>query len=230
MKAGVNFIKNLPAVLYRVNCLRNITLKPSSEIVKWMYEKRFVFDLENKIISEVRKAGGEEVWGIVGRTNFLLLYSLVRAFRPKLIVETGVSSGSSSYAILQALHKNGRGVLYSIDYPDAWSEKQKAAEKESGWIVPDNLRYRWKFYLGRSQSILPGLLSHLREIGIFFHDSEHTYKNMWFEYNLAWNYIKKEGLLLSHDVTWNSAFFDFCKMKDVRPIVFGGSTGVARKY
>jgi predicted O-methyltransferase YrrM len=199
------------------------------DVLKWMYEKKFVFSLEDKIITEVKKAGGEEIWGIVGRTNFLLLYSLVRAFRPKIIVETGVSSGSSSYVMLQALEKNREGILFSIDFPDAWSEIQKATKKESGWIVPDSLRYWWRLHLGRSRDLLPGLLSQLKEIDIFFHDSEHTYENMWFEYNLAWGYIKKNGLLLSHDVNWNSAFFDFCEMKSIKPIVLHGNLGLIFK-
>jgi predicted O-methyltransferase YrrM len=36
---------------------------------------------------------------------------------------------------------------------------------------------------------------------------------MTFEYQLAWNYLKTGGLLVSDDIGWNSAFKDFADMQ-----------------
>ena len=50
--------------------------------------------------------------------KILLQYAVVRAFQPKIIVETGVANGVSSAYILLALHANGGGTLYSIGLND----------------------------------------------------------------------------------------------------------------
>ena len=47
------------------------------------------------------------------------------------------------------------------------------------------------------------------KIDIFLHDSLHTYHNMLWKYETAWPFVEVNGLLLSHDVEWNSAFSKF---------------------
>jgi hypothetical protein len=47
----------------------------------------------------------------------LMLYAIVRAYKPDIVVETGVARGASSSFILCAMHENGKGHLYSIDLP-----------------------------------------------------------------------------------------------------------------
>jgi len=81
--------------------------------------------------------------------------------------------------------------------------------KEPGFVVPSWLKNRWRLTLGKSQDILERLLDQLGEIDIFLHDSEHSYDNMMFEFETAWRYLS--SLLLSHDVSWNRAFFDFAR-------------------
>ncbi|EQD48631.1 hypothetical protein B2A_07910, partial [mine drainage metagenome] len=46
-----------------------------------------------------------------------LLYLLARVARPRIVVETGVSSGYSARFLLEALERNGEGVLHSIGLP-----------------------------------------------------------------------------------------------------------------
>ena len=55
-----------------------------------------------------------------------LIYVIVRLLRPNCIVETGVAAGVSSTFILEALNRNDRGELYSIDLPST-------ARCEDGW-------------------------------------------------------------------------------------------------
>jgi len=227
MLSEIEIFKTISGAIERIMLIRNTTSKPISDVIRWMYEKKFIFKLEEKIIDKIERVGGEELWGTSGRNTFLLLYSFVRATKPQVVIETGVASGSSSYVILQALENNKKGVLYSIDFPETWQFDPEG--KKSGWLVPDSLRHRWKLLIGRSSDLLPDLLAQLKKIDIFFHDSEHTYENMWFEYNLVWNYIKDGGLLLSHDVSWNSAFSDFCVQKRLKPIILAGNIGLIRK-
>gem|GEM_PF-4501569 len=44
-----------------------------------------------------------------------VIYSVVRATKPEIVVETGVNNGISTYFILSALERNDSGLLYSID-------------------------------------------------------------------------------------------------------------------
>ena len=48
---------------------------------------------------------------------YKLLYFPIRKIKPYTVVETGVAAGWTSLAILRALNKNGRGHLYSSDFP-----------------------------------------------------------------------------------------------------------------
>ena len=135
------------------------------------------------------------------------LYITTRILKPEIVIETGVFEGHSSFSILSALEKNNKGFLYSIDLPSPFLPP----EKQSGWIVPEHLRKRWDLRLGKSSDLLLGLLEDVKKVDIFLHDSEHSYENMYWEYKAAWGYIRKGGLLLSHDISQNAAFRDFAK-------------------
>lgn len=159
----------------------------------------------------------------LSKFHFTFLYALCRFLQPHTVVETGVGLGTSSNFILQALKDNGFGELYSIDCPkstyssDEGIKINEAAytseESLPGCLVPEFLRQDWNLLLGKSRDILPPLCEHLGEIDLFFHDSEHTYQNMAEEYETVWPYIRKNGILASHDVDWNNAFSDFVNKK-----------------
>lgn len=115
------------------------------------------------------------------------LYGLVREFKPRILVETGVCNGVSTAVILTALEMNKAGSLYLIDFPEYtdtdyekgtfWDGKKGAVVpkgKLPGWLIPDKYRERWHLILGRSQEKLPVLLDELGEIDFFIHDSEHS--------------------------------------------------------
>lgn len=59
-------------------------------------------------------------------------YAVVRAFRPDVVVETGVANGVSSAYLLLALHLNDRGTLYSVGLNDP--EYFQRANRSVGWL------------------------------------------------------------------------------------------------
>lgn len=158
-----------------------------------------------------------------------LLYAIVRSQQPEIMVETGVCNGVSTLVVLMALEKNQAGSLYSVDYPTFTDEPAPdfqqsqypddhifsaiPKDKSPGWIVPDRLRERWELRTGKSQRKLPELLFDLGEINIFIHDSDHTFPCMMFEYELAWEYLASDGLLLSDDIHVNDAFEVFGELR-----------------
>jgi len=146
----------------------------------------------------------------------LLLYLICKILKPKKVVETGVAYGLSSSYILQAMNENNYGELYSLDYLfRPWESKQMI-----GSIIPNYLRNRFNLVYGIASKKLKQFLLLNKEIDIFIHDSDHTYKNMMFEYDISWPHIKKGGLLISDDVESSNAFYDFSIKKDLKPILF----------
>ncbi|MFC6990568.1 class I SAM-dependent methyltransferase [Haladaptatus sp. GCM10025707] len=164
------------------------------------------------------------------------MYALIREYKPEVIVETGVYSGVSTLSILAALEANGSGRLYSIDYSEYLSDgtadidqftqrgyyrgRPSCAEegthivpagKEPGWIIPDHLRNRWELISGKPQLELPPLLARLEEIDFFHHDSSHAVSSMIFEFELAWQYLRPGGIMVSNHIGWNDAFETFVK-------------------
>jgi len=173
-----------------------------------------------------QQAGG--IGGPLSDILGLLLYLLVRFSRPEVVVETGVASGFSSSFILKALDRNAKGILHSIDL-HCRAGVMVPLGKELGWVVPNEIRYRWNLNLGESTKVLPKLLGELGSIDMFFHDSRHMYKTMMSEYEIVWPYLKNEGLLLSDDATSNDAFLDFTDLHKQTPIVFNRIGAIRKK-
>jgi len=176
-----------------------------------------------------------------------LLYALVRARCPEVIVETGTASGISTTYLLAALARNEHGRLYSIDLPftadgagwrgvvpgttiDRYDVSPIPAGKEPGWVVPADLRARWDLRLGDARQLLLELLDEVGEIGIFFHDSLHTREHMLFELETAWPYLADGGLLLVDDVFQrkHDALPAFARSVD-RPFATFGNVGIIVK-
>jgi len=161
---------------------------------------------EAKQLSLSGEKEGGKIWNVRGammsKRDRVTLYALVRALRPVVCIETGCAGGSSATFILSALSKNGDGNLVSI-------EIQSPHKHEYGSLIPNNLRQRWSLRVEQDKPVLPDLLDVMKNIDFFLHDSNHSYKQMTWEYELAWRYLKSGGCLASHDVVTTSAFGDF---------------------
>jgi hypothetical protein len=204
----VAFISGLTA------CDRTSVQASVSEITSDFEFSKQLTDRRNSAV-----AGGHGSWGWgVSATLGIALYALCRIQKPQTVVETGVSAGVSSSYILRALQENRSGELYSIDLVE-----------RSGWLIPDQLRPRWKFVRGESRARLPALLDELGQLDIFLHDSEHSYQYMRWEYQTAWAHLKSRGLLLSHNVDFNNAFPDFCKKVGVKGYFLEDLGGAIKK-
>lgn len=166
------------------------------------------------------------------------LYRLVRAARPKVVIETGVYRGISTAFILAALEDNRQGALFSIDMPSAEyidpdfevTDSSPLFRKESvGFAVPDELRSRWRLILGDARKVLPRLLGHQPEVDFFYHDSEHSYSHMTWEYEQVLPHITEHGFLTSDDTNWNTAFVDCARRWNLgEPSIILGRLGVLR--
>jgi Methyltransferase domain len=168
------------------------------------------------------------------------LYNLVRRFRPEIVVETGVWYGFTSAGILSALEANGHGRLISIDRPctdptgyvngDGTRDPVHVEEvTDTGFVIPERLRARWTLHLGSSTELLADVLHDAGHADLFWHDSDHSYANMRWEYELAWSYLASGGVLASDDVCWNDAFLDFALEHRLTPHYWPWKYRVARE-
>jgi predicted O-methyltransferase YrrM len=109
--------------------------------------------------------------------NRLAWYVLVRAFKPKLIAETGIYLGLGSLALLRALERNAGegspGELVSFDVVPS-----------AGVLVREQLRPGWHRILGDTRDTLPEALAG-RSVEMLFQDTPHTEENQRFEFGVA---------------------------------------------
>jgi len=208
---------------------------------KILLKEKFNRDEANRILREIRNGdfvkmnesremtlSGNKPGHLFGK----FIYFFVRIVKPEVMIETGVAHGVSSWTILNALHKNQKGKLYSIDLPNLDTKKVFNVEnfnRQPGWVVPELLRSRWELQLGKSSELLPALLKRLGSIDIFFHDSDHSYENMKFEFGVTYDFIREGGLVLSDDVHKNAAFGEFVEEKKMRAVQLLSKGGAAVK-
>lgn len=196
----------------------------------------FLKKLDSSLKEKFKNTDG--ITGKIGKEDARNLYKFIREEKPSTVVETGVCNGYSTAVILKALDENGSGQLYSIDLPDFGEEDEEIWDEKGGWIIPsseepgwlvdEKLRENWELILGNSNEELPKLLSELGEIDVFIHDSEHSYQTMMLEYCVAWRYLKKDGKLISDDVSSNNAFKQFASAQGSDKKLLG-SLGVIQK-
>jgi hypothetical protein len=202
------------------------------------YAAEFVNSDIAEICGKAAASAGEDVtiWD-AHREECERLYALLRKRQPDTVVETGVYHGVSTASMLIALDANGTGTLYSIDNSTATDRERSRPDggtvtripyvrrarpscaepdshdlppdEEPGWIIPEDLRDQWELRTGPSQRELPTLLSDLGTVDFFLHDSEHSTVGMLFEFDLAWEWLRPGGMMVSPHIDWNDAFETF---------------------
>lgn len=138
-------------------------------------------------------------------------YAIVRARRPKLVVETGVHDGLGSAVLLRALQRNADegvdGMLVSFDI-----------NEQAGWLVPDFLRSRHELEIGSAPgNFAPAFKG--RRVDIFIHDSDHRYEHEMAEFEAVGPMCAPNAVLIS-DNAFGAAFPDFCAHHGLRTHIF----------
>jgi hypothetical protein len=100
--------------------------------------------------------------------NRALWYAVIRATKPKLVVEAGVHEGLGSEMMLVALRRNAAeghpGKLISFDI-----------HADTGWLVAPELRDNWELVL---ESTLTGIARAMRgrKVDLFVHETPHVHE------------------------------------------------------
>jgi Methyltransferase domain len=128
--------------------------------------------------------------------------------RPGAVIETGVAHGISSRVALEALSRNDRGHLWSIDLPHPLNHKLHG---QTGAAVTDSCRSRWTYLEGESRKLLPALTTEVGNVDLFIHDSLHTASNTLFEMERAASIMPPGGVMLVDDIRGHDGFAVFAR-------------------
>lgn len=214
----------------------DLSIKPIRQVIKMLSSilgiDEDVFDgfiEEGKLVStEIdgrlkARVGSKYVPGALSPDKRPLLYAVVRALSPENAVETGVHVGVSTTVILKALNN---GILYSIDINRVINEPLLPALNglEVGFLVPEELRHKWRLVIGDSKKVLKQLLDGLGDIQFFLHDSDHSYDHVVYELNEAWNHMRR-GIIIIDNFKFSNATIDFANKVNAKVIVLSRSAG-----
>ena len=172
-----------------------------------------------KILSGLPISGGNIKTNVGGGGgNEILLYFLTRMIKAKKVLETGVSAGSSSRTILEALKDNGGGKLYSSDLATALEQSQV------GILVGDSLRGNWSLFENGDLENIHKIYEEESNFDIIYYDSDKSYlSKKWFHKEILKNQLPK--ILVYDDIDRDSFFPECVKTYGYKFKVFG-SAGV----
>ena len=145
-------------------------------------------------------------YGLGGGGIYPFLYFITRYTEPDCIVETGVAAGFSSYSFLEAIKINGRGRLYSSDFPYF---RLPNPESYIGIVVDDSLKDNWELYIDGDEANLPRILNSAGEIDIFHYDSDKTYSGRKMAVSTIESALSEDAVILIDDIEDNSFFYDY---------------------
>ncbi len=174
----------------------------------WEEAQKFHKDFEQRANEKLK----EVPFAMGGGGHYLLLYFLVRNLKPGVVVETGVSSGFSTQAILKAMQINGSGKLYSSDFPFF---RVKDPEKYIGILVDEELKKDWQLFIEGDRISLPKICSQVDHIDIFHYDSDKSYKGREFALKTINPKMNKNSLIIFDDIHNNSHFYDYVRANNV---------------
>jgi hypothetical protein len=127
---------------------------------------------------------------------------------PSAVVETGVAHGVTTRIVLEALMRQGRGHLWSVDLPFPFDHRLHG---ETAVVVPQSCRERWTYVEGTSRKRLPGVVKGADEVNVFIHDSLHTARNTLFEMEQVARAMPAGGVMLVDDIKSHAGFSAFAK-------------------
>lgn len=136
--------------------------------------------------------------------NHFVLYAIVRATRPRTIVEIGSARGKSTCTMALACRQNGRGKVYAIDphLENPWTEvgvKGGSFEFLQQRLRTYHLEPCCEIIKATSQEVAP---TWTKPIDILFIDGDHSYEGVRHDFEAFRPWLTPEALVAFHDTTW----------------------------
>jgi len=180
----------------------------------WQETEQFVAEFRK---SAAVKLSNAPVLG--GGGNYHLLYFVTRLLQPENVLETGVAAGFSTGAILTALERNGRGHLYSSEFPYF---RLSDPARYIGVLVPEELKHRWTIALEGDSISVPRFLDRMSSgVDLFHYDSDKTYAGRKETFTKVMPRLTKSAIVIVDDIQDNFHFRDLISKGDYASRVFG---------
>lgn len=121
-----------------------------------------------------------------------VLYALVRAVKPRTVIEFSTSSGYSTTFIALALKRNDHGRLHTIDID---AQAQRAAAQ---WLGQNDLMSHVDVHTGDCRDVVPSLLRD--DVDLVFIDTLHSFDIAEWYFAAVIPRLRPETLVHIHDV------------------------------
>jgi hypothetical protein len=167
----------------------------------------------------------------------IMLYIIVRYYRPVCCLETGVFYGGTTCFILNALRRNNYGKLISIDLPridndNIHPKHHKVSDSEYipapldvGFLVHPAQKERWRLIRGNSLDEIPKLEE---QIDLYNHDSDHSFNFVKMEIELVLPKLNPGAIIMADDLDWSNGFYSVCADRKLYPLIItdNGKSGL----
>jgi hypothetical protein len=166
----------------------------------------------------------------------IMLYVLVRLYRPSVCLETGVFYGGTTSFILNALRKNNHGALLSIDLPRIGNhdstKHHKVGDTEDipegldiGFIIHPDQKERWTLIRGSSLGEIPRIN---KTIDMYNHDSDHSFYFVKKEMEMVLPKLSSGAVIMADDLDWSNGFYSVCVENKFYPLIItdNGKSGL----
>ena len=153
-----------------------------------------VEDIDTSILLNIQDKLGNDIELTFGERKFL--NGLVRKYKPKKIVELGVSAGGSAALMLNAIKDLPESKLYSIDRYENW---YKQPSKKCGWLVKEKfpeLMDKWTLYIGNPAEFMETIGNN---IDFAFIDTAHITPGEMLNWLEVLPFLKEEAIVVFHD-------------------------------
>lgn len=187
---------------YLAHTISLITGQSVNKISGYIREINSNEDLKKHITMNLKTNPGNFNFGpVVAYGRRVGWYAVVRAMKPKVIVETGVDQGLGACIIVEALKKNARegkgGRYFGTDILP-----------EAGFLFTDNYKKYGEILYGDS---IKSLKKFKQKIDIFINDSDHHSRYEGREYDVIKPLLGKDSIVMgdnSHESEELSKFAD----------------------
>ena len=126
------------------------------------------------------------------------LYNTILKYKPKKIVEIGVSSGASSALILDAIKDDKDAMLYSVDLAEYY---YKEPQKKVGFLVEKKFsEFKNKYNLYTKGTIADFIETIGSDIDFVLLDSAHGLPGEVLDFLLIYKYCSRNTIIVVHDI------------------------------
>ena len=132
---------------------------------------------------------------------------IIQKFKPKKILEVGISAGVNSAIILNIIKDIKNTNLYSIDILEKWHADNT---KLSGFVAEEkckNLTNKWKLHRGNVVAKFMNEIGNYIDLVIL--DTAHVNPGEFLDFIMIKPYLKKNAVIVIHDIQLHNTHKDY---------------------